>query len=121
MLVEEGCDAPRKLVLEAGLEIVVSHGVGEEVGYVVNALGQLLVPVIQGAHLIENWVVGPVVGCGCGIVAVVVQKRDEIHRGSALEGEESWGCRFGDPRVTWRMGSLGAESRKGVGWNWSEW
>jgi hypothetical protein len=31
MLVEEGCDASREFVLEAGLEIVVSHGVGEEV------------------------------------------------------------------------------------------
>jgi putative heme iron utilization protein len=101
MLVEEGCDAPRKLVLEAGLEVIVANGVGEQVGYVVNALGELLVPVIQGAHLIENWVVGPVVGCGWGIVAVIVQKRDEVHRGSALEGEGSWGCgRCGYPRVT---------------------
>ena len=95
MLVEEGCDASRELVLEAGLEIVVSHGVGEEVGYVVNALGELLVPVIQGAHLVENWVVGPVVGCGCGIVAVVVQKRNEIHRGSAVEAAEESGGRWG--------------------------
>jgi hypothetical protein len=50
-----------------------------------------------------------------------VQKRNEIHRGSALEGEEGWGRGFGYPRVTWRVGSLGSENREDVGWNWSEW
>jgi hypothetical protein len=101
MLVEKGCDALRKLVLEAGLEVIVANGVGEQVGYVINALGELLIPVIQGAHLIEDWVVGPVVGGGLGIVAVVVEERDEVRWRSASEGEGSWGCgRCGYPRVT---------------------
>ncbi len=98
MAFHEGRDAALELVLEAGLEFIVSDGVVKEVGHVLNTLGELLVPVIQGEHLGDDLAVGRVVGGGVGVVAVIVEEGDEV-RGRGWEG--GWGCgRCGYPRVT---------------------
>jgi hypothetical protein len=94
MAFHEGRDAALELVLEAGLEFTVSDGVVKEVRHVLHALGELLVPVVEGAHLGDD-LVGRIVG---GVVAVFVEEGDEV-RGRGWE--RSWGCgRCGYPRVT---------------------
>jgi hypothetical protein len=91
---DERRDAALELVVEAGLEFIVSDRVVEEVRHVLHAVGELLVPFVEGAHLGDDLVRRIVVG----VVAAIVEEGDEV-RGRGWEG--SWGCgRCGYPRVT---------------------
>jgi hypothetical protein len=114
MVLDERRDAALELVVEAGLEFIVSDRVVEEVRHVFHAVGQLLVPFVEGAHLGDD-LVRRIVG---GVVAAIVEEVDEV---SGCGWKGSGGCgRGGYPRVT-LMDGLGAERRGNGGWNGSKW
>jgi hypothetical protein len=77
-------------------------------------VGQLLIPVVEGAHLGDDFV-RRVIGV---VAAAVVEEVDEVS-GCGWNGSEVCG-RGGDPRVT-LVDGLGTERRGNGGWNGSEW